>query len=686
MELRDFFGTGAQGYADGVLAKELASIAARRTRNFSSGPAGYGSLPPTGEFPPGVTIGEESVERAPKYEAAHAARPLGLAFSGGGIRSATFNLGVLQALAEIGALNSVDYLSTVSGGGYIGSWLHALVRRRGGTPVAATELLSPQQHPEPDPPQADPISFLRKFSNYLAPRPGAFSVDSWVIGTIWLRNVLLNQLVMLPAFAALAALAVAAGCAEHWSVNVAGNYGAEPGWRQWALYYSTTLLIALAMAPFIVGIYCAYTVLRGIVLQTFGGAALPPGARWDAIPPRATRRRSTAAAALMFAGALVLGVIVPVNTPEAGKTYLDYSPFTHPYSSGHPYSNVALILGVYLLMFVLQHKGGFPQCYAVARGREYRAWAYLHAVWMSALSTALTAWLIFIVWYRLPWDALGADASPWLRVALGPTLVCLSLLAGGTLQTGLMGADYPDAAREWMARIAATVGRWCLYWSGFFALAVFAPWACARLLGAWSAASLSAGVAWAVTVGSGVLAGHSDRTGGAEAPSTWGKAALQWLVAAAPLLFIAGYLTIIAAGVHLAVKSDAQWDPVPDPRAGSSAWLDRHLAPARQFAAQYWTALAGDITDSGYPVPSEERLEWLLLIIGICGAAGAVANWRININEFSMHHFYKNRLVRCYLGASNEARNPNAFTGFDSTDDVYLSDLEPSRGYYGPYA
>ena len=46
---------------------------------------------------------------------------IGLALSGGGIRSAAFNLGVLQALAHRDVLPRVDYLSTVSGGGYIGS-------------------------------------------------------------------------------------------------------------------------------------------------------------------------------------------------------------------------------------------------------------------------------------------------------------------------------------------------------------------------------------------------------------------------------------------------------------------------------------------------------------------------------------------------------------------------------------
>jgi predicted acylesterase/phospholipase RssA len=54
---------------------------------------------------------------------------MGLAFSGGGIRSATFNLGVLQALSELKLLAEFDYLSTVSGGGYIGSWLSAWIHR-----------------------------------------------------------------------------------------------------------------------------------------------------------------------------------------------------------------------------------------------------------------------------------------------------------------------------------------------------------------------------------------------------------------------------------------------------------------------------------------------------------------------------------------------------------------------------
>jgi hypothetical protein len=64
------------------------------------------------------------------YEWARKSRLTGLCFSGGGIRSATFNLGILQGLAVKGWLDQVDYLSSVSGGGYIHSWLVAWLKRK----------------------------------------------------------------------------------------------------------------------------------------------------------------------------------------------------------------------------------------------------------------------------------------------------------------------------------------------------------------------------------------------------------------------------------------------------------------------------------------------------------------------------------------------------------------------------
>src|SRR3954464_13443644 len=70
-------------------------------------------------------------------------RPLSaLCISGGGIRSATFALGAIQSLAEHGLLSQFDYLSTVSGGGYVGSWLSAWATRLNGIEQVVPRLRS----------------------------------------------------------------------------------------------------------------------------------------------------------------------------------------------------------------------------------------------------------------------------------------------------------------------------------------------------------------------------------------------------------------------------------------------------------------------------------------------------------------------------------------------------------------
>jgi predicted acylesterase/phospholipase RssA len=69
----------------------------------------------------------------PKTLDSHVVQPstkrglVGLALSGGGVRSATFNLGLLQSLSKNKVLQYCDDLSTVSGGGYIGSCLTSLL-------------------------------------------------------------------------------------------------------------------------------------------------------------------------------------------------------------------------------------------------------------------------------------------------------------------------------------------------------------------------------------------------------------------------------------------------------------------------------------------------------------------------------------------------------------------------------
>ncbi|MEY2574356.1 MAG: hypothetical protein QOJ87_2569 [Verrucomicrobiota bacterium] len=134
-------------------------------------------------------------------ERAHAAQLVGLAFSGGGIRSATFNLGVLQALARLRLLRKFNYLSTVSGGGYIGSWLMAWMKRRGVLDVWAQ--LRPERGRQAGGAEVGEIHFLRQFSNYLTPKLGWLGADMWTVIAVYIRNLTLNLIVLSSSFAVL---------------------------------------------------------------------------------------------------------------------------------------------------------------------------------------------------------------------------------------------------------------------------------------------------------------------------------------------------------------------------------------------------------------------------------------------------------------------------------------------------
>src|SRR5437763_13149330 len=56
-------------------------------------------------------------------------------------------------------------------------------------------------------------------------------------------------------------------------------------------------------------------------------------------------------------------------------------------------------------------------------------------------------------------------------------------------------------------------------------------------------------------------------------------------------------------------------------------------------------------------------------------AVGLFFSWMVDINTFSMHTMYRNRLTRAYLGASRARRRPNPFTGFDPADSREMHEL-----------
>jgi len=119
---------------------------------------------------------------------------LGLALSGGGIRSATFCLGALQALAKSDLLKHFDYLSSVSGGGYTASalqWkLHDSETADTGSnfPYGTAETSSLADENEN-------LKYLRWHASYLAPGGG---ISIWSGIGVLLRTVLISLFVWLP--------------------------------------------------------------------------------------------------------------------------------------------------------------------------------------------------------------------------------------------------------------------------------------------------------------------------------------------------------------------------------------------------------------------------------------------------------------------------------------------------------
>lgn len=54
----------------------------------------------------------------------------------------------------------------------------------------------------------------------------------------------------------------------------------------------------------------------------------------------------------------------------------------------------------------------------------------------------------------------------------------------------------------------------------------------------------------------------------------------------------------------------------------------------------------------------------------------------VNVNRFSLHNTYRNRLIRTFLGASHRGRKPNSFTGFCERDNFYLKDIKTEQRPY----
>jgi hypothetical protein len=609
----------------------------------------------------------------------------GLAISGGGIRSATFALGVLESLKACGLLSKVHYLSTVSGGGYIGAWLSANCRRR-------PDWLASDW--------TESIGHLRRYSNYLSPRLGFFSADTWSMITIWFRNTILIQTTVILAIACallvprplfwvfhdypnggdarwisvvLFIFGIVGIAGNHWQLttrrSLPENAAAHVRWhavdllqaKAWKIGVTTALvLFAAALVaiwwfhfdPFAIYVVTGpdqtmpVAVERSLEAFLIGGLLVLSG---FCLQPVAVRIVAAVSAErphqvnytqgyvqfcvvtpLMIVALLVTSILWAQATGHPQVTSLKslstYSALVTQAWKFWPFHLSIVFVSFWLLSF-----------FAISNRREPRRVLIAlvaPAVAVSALHALLAA--IVLVFQQFKMQAGGE----WMAFVWGPPLVAMAFVLAIILLLGMLGRDSTDGVREWWSRLGAWLAIYATAWMVIAVSAVYGPKWVAWVFTHATWRKLTGVAAWAATVAGGLMAGNSPSTGGrAEGV---GAKAKELLARIAPFVFIAGVLLAVAYVIHLVIRLNG----------GTDWWL----------------------TD-GDPLVAVP-----VVMLAACLAVTILFAARVDINEFSLNAFYRNRLVRCYLGAARDkaARNPQNFTGFDDKDDMALAVADPA--------
>lgn len=543
-----------------------------------------------------------TVAEKPLKKVLHDADLTALCFSGGGIRSASFGLGVLIQLARFsgrpapdagkpGVLSSVDYVSTVSGGGYLGSWFTGWIKRhpRGLDGVIA-DLASPSPTSlDPEPP---PVRHLRDYTRYLAPSAGVLSPDSWTLAAIVLRNLLLNWAILVPAMAAVLLLPVLNSNLFYWvAVTGAGHWG-------WLAGAVITALGAL--------FYISWKLPGNYIVQ-----------------PKHTR--FIWAGLLLLASAWCLaGFYITDPTPLDGK-------FTFLFV-------LALIAHAGLII-------GRIVAGAFRGGRRRLSHFYRNLAWQAMVSVVSSFVVAGMLWF------LGANAGLALiyedpeglrlYVSLAVPLIWVAFMLAVALLNGLSAHFEADEDREWWSRAGAYVMRGTLLWAVAHLLVLYSPNIMQALSAQVMGTRLPGGsVAAVLTAAIGAIAsraGFSKSTPSGTASLDLAKLGpvRRFLAKRDLLIPVLGGLFFVLLAVVLA-----------DANTFVGAWLADLIK--RKCNLDVVPALAG---------------------LAFFVAIALVLSPFINVNTFSLHAMYRARLIRAYLGASNEARKANPFTNFDPADN-----------------
>jgi hypothetical protein len=559
-----------------------------------------------GDFKTFDTVAAEELRilRPPAADRGPDERPLSaLCISGGGIRSATFALGAIQGLAAQGVLAEFDYLSTVSGGGYIGGWLTSWKQRAGGL-----DRIVPNLCPGGPPPKTgstDPIGHLREYNNYLSPKFSLFSADTWTLAATVIRNMALNWLVLIPLlmFALMAPRLILALARLGETIGPFYGVTAQP-----------IRAILVHAIPIVGGLFFAIATLN--IMRYLPGVG---------------NKNHTEKDFLKYC----LGPIV-----FAALSFMTYDSWFDPslgVASGPMPGYLAM-----LLWFTGSCAAGWVAYLAFCvRGLSRRIGLLFGPLSFAVLSvgigTATAAWLLATQIYP------NADWSAYVTV--GPPLLLLAFLAAGALFVGLTSKTLGDEDHEWLARGGAWMLLFLVCWTAVCGLVLIAP-AWIFSLSTWLRSDIAAagGIAGYICAlaGFGSKSSPGKKTGNA---AQGAKAGVMNLVAklAAPVF-------VVTVFIGLAILTNCLM-AVLQAGPGNSTMHEKFL--------------------------ENTRAEGVLAVALAFLAIGWIAARFININKFSLHAMYRNRLIRAYLGASNDRSNANKFTGFAEADNIGMAALNP---------
>jgi hypothetical protein len=546
---------------------------------------------------------------------------VGLAFSGGGIRSATFNLGVVQALAKARLLRTVDYISSVSGGGYISSWLMAWMSHQKIGIKQVEECLAAQSESPSDIAERPEVRFLRNYSNYLTPRKGLLGADFWTFACSYLRNTFLNQtilvLLLLSILLVPRSIVIGLHYLERAEEHLQASYSGPLSDYMYAQYFALVL--------------GALVGLVGVFFMGLNLLSLDPeknkNYRW--FTQQAWVQRLIVIPLFLAAGLITYGL---------AHFLTDYNILSHPYTR-LPLLGIALYSGQWALALLVRwlvwsrHKstgiGGPP------------TWLLLS----TAVFTGAIVSFLFIPFGHIvipAGAAQGQTFSNWRVLTFGTPAFALTMLLAGVLHIGLMGRGMSDAHREWWGRLGGWLVIYSMCWLFLFSIAIYFPYALQQLRQHAPSLTWTGALTWVASTLYGVLFGKSASTSAVLPDAPAKQKFLGYLARIAPYVFILGFLLILSL---LAAKVSHAVGKVPGGLLGLP------------HADAFYT----------WKVPA---------ICIACFLATLLLSWRVDVNEFSIHHLYRNRLVRGYLGASVLGRNAHPFTGFSDADDLPLADLQ----------